>query len=270
VDGFPHLQAPVPRSVSVGGVEVGRGSRVVLRPRASGGDVFDRAIDGKVAIVEALHEDLEGKVHLAVTLEDDPGRDLGEQRQPGHRFFFSPQEVAPLAGPAVPSVRVLVAGIGNIFMADDGFGVEVARRLLDRPIPAGVEVKDFGIRGMDLVFALGEDYDVAVFVDAVPKGEEPGTLFVIEPDLDEDEVEVTLDAHGMDPVKVIALARQLGPVPKRILVVGCEPLVSMSGDEEDLVGELSEPVRAAVDEAVKLVESVLGELLAANDEGGSS
>ena len=116
---------------------------------------------------------------------------------------------------------------------------------------------------MDLVFALGEDYDVAVFVDAVPKGEEPGTLFVIEPDLDDEEVEVTLDAHGMDPVKVLALARQLGPVPERILVVGCEPLVSMSGDEEDLVGELSEPVRMAVDEAVELVESVLGELLAA-------
>lgn len=146
---------------------------------------------------------------------------------------------------------MLVAGIGNIFMADDGFGVEVARRLLDRPIPAGVDVKDFGIRGMDLVFALGEDYDVAVFVDAVPKGEEPGTLFVIEPDLDDEEVEVTLDAHGMDPVKVLALARTLGSGLPRTLVLGCEPAAA-----EEFTG-LSAPVEAALGAAEKLLEEVL-------------
>ena len=78
---------------------------------------------------------------------------------------------------------------------------------------------------MDLVFALGEGYDAAVFVDAVPRGEQPGRVFLIEPELDAADGPVTLDAHGMDPVKVLALARQLGPVPERILVVGCEPLV---------------------------------------------
>jgi hydrogenase maturation protease len=263
------IDPPVPRTVSAGGAEIGRGSRVVLRPGA-GGDVMDRAIDGRLAVVEAIHEDLDGKLHVAVTLEDDPGRDLGERRRPGHRFFFTPEELEPLAGAPPPSLRVLVAGIGNIFMADDGFGVEVARRLAERELPAGVDVVDFGIRGIDLVFALGEAYDVAVFVDAVPRGEPPGTLFVIEPDLGEQDGPVMLDAHGMDPVKVLALAGQLGPVPERVLVVGCEPQVRMSGDEEELVGDLSEPVRAAVDPAVDLVESVVRDVVAtqARSEGG--
>jgi len=250
-----------PTSVTVAGVEVGRGSRVVLRPRA-GADIFDRAIAGKVAVVDRVDEDMEGSVQLAVVVEDDPGRDLGEMRQPGHRFFFSPEEVEPLAGQPQPAARVLVAGIGNIFMGDDGFGVEVARRLAERPLPAGVEVGDFGIRGIDLMYALGEGYDAAVFVDAVPRGEPPGTLSVIEPELEEGEA--TVDAHGMDPVKVLSLARQVGSVPERILVVGCEPGVRMTGDEEEVVGELSEPVRAAIDDAVGLVESVIRELT----EGG--
>lgn len=254
------------RTVSVAGVEVGRGSRVVLRPRA-GADIFDHAIAGRVAVVDRVDEDMEGSVQLAVVVEDDPGRDLGERRRPGHRFFFSPDEVEPLSGQAQPAARVLVAGIGNIFMGDDAFGVEVARRLAERELPPGVDVGDFGIRGMDLMYALGEGYDAAVFVDAVPRGEPPGTLSVIEPQLDEPDADAaTPDAHGMDPVKVLALARQLGSVPERILVVGCEPAVAMSGDEEELVGELSEPVRAAVGEAVELVESVVGELV----EGGSS
>ena len=243
------------------GVEVGRGSRVVLRPRA-GADIFDRAIAGKVAVVDRVDEDMEGSVQLAVVVEDDPGRDLGEMRQPGHRFFFSPEEVEPLAGQPQPAARVLVAGIGNIFMGDDAFGVEVARRLAERPLPAGVEVGDFGIRGIDLMYALGEGYDAAVFVDAVPRGEPPGTLSVIEPELEEGEA--TIDAHGMDPVKVLSLARQVGSVPERILVVGCEPGVRMTGDEEEVVGELSAPVRAAIDDAVGLVESVIRELT----EGG--
>jgi hydrogenase maturation protease len=245
----------------VAGVEVGRGSRVVLRPRA-GADIFDRAIAGKVAVVDRVDEDMEGSVQLAVVVEDDPGRDLGEMRQPGHRFFFSPEEVEPLAGQPQPAARVLVAGIGNIFMGDDAFGVEVARRLAERPLPAGVEVGDFGIRGIDLMYALGEGYDAAVFVDAVPRGEPPGTLSVIEPELEEGEA--TIDAHGMDPVKVLSLARQVGSVPERILVVGCEPGVRMTGDEGEVVGELSEPVRAAIDDAVGLVESVIRELT----EGG--
>jgi hydrogenase maturation protease len=251
------------RTVSVAGTEIGRGTRVVLRP-GPGGDVLDRAVAGRLAVVEGIHEDLEGGVQLSVVVEDDPGRDLGEKRQPGHRFFFSPEEVEPLAGQPQPARRVLVAGIGNIFMADDGFGVEVARELAGRELPPGVDVGDFGIRGMDLMYALGEGYDAAVFVDAVPRGEPPGTLSVIEPALEDGEV--TLDAHGMDPVKVLSLARQIGDVPERILIVGCEPGMRMTGHEEEVVGELSEPVRAAVEEAVTLVVSVVEELL--DEEGG--
>jgi hydrogenase maturation protease len=254
------------RRVAIDGIEVARGSRVVVRPK-DGGDVMDRALAGKVAVVEALHEDLDGRTHVAVTIEGDPGRDLGEKRRPGHRFFFAPAELEPLAGTPPATLSVLVAGIGNIFMADDGFGVAVAERLAAREQPPGVHVVDFGIRGMDLVFALGEGYDVAVFVDAVPRGEPPGTLFVIEPQLGELEGPVTLDAHGMDPVKVLQLASTLGPVPERILVVGCEPLVAMTGDEAEVVGELSDPVRAALDPAVELVESVVRELIETQDGG---
>jgi hydrogenase maturation protease len=265
-----ELGAPPPRTVVAAGVEIGRGSRVVLRPRA-GGDVFGMAMAGMVAIVEAIHADLDGKVHLAVTLEDDPGRELGEDRRPGHRFFFAPDEVEPMAGPPPPTRRVLVAGIGNIFFGDDGFGVAVADQLQRRELPRGVDVIDFGIRGMDLVFALGEGYDVALFVDAVPRGEAPGTVFLIEPELaepDEPDEPIMLDAHGMDPVKVLTLAGQLGPVPERILVVGCEPLTGVSSDDEELVGELSDPVRAAVGPAVEMVERTLRELLEERGEPG--
>jgi hydrogenase maturation protease len=156
--------------------------------------------------------------------------------------------------------RVLVAGVGNIFLGDDGFGVEVVRRLAEREMPEGVEVKDFGIRGMDLAYALQEDYEVIVFLDAVPRGEEPGTVYLIEPEIEEDG-EVSLDTHGMDPVKVIKLSRALGAKPTRTLVVGCEPQVVLSGEDyDDMSMELSEPVQAAVGEAVKLVESLMEEI----------
>jgi hydrogenase maturation protease len=156
--------------------------------------------------------------------------------------------------------RVLVVGVGNIFLGDDGFGVEVVRWLAEREMPEGVEVKDFGIRGMDLAYALQEDYEVVVFVDAVPRGEAPGTLYLIEPEIEEDG-EISLDTHGMDPVKVIKLSRALGAKPTRTLVVGCEPQVVLSGEDyDDMSMELSEPVQAAVGEAVKLVESLVEEI----------
>jgi hydrogenase maturation protease len=254
---WEQLERPAPDAVTVDGVELRRRSRVRLRPQARA-DVLDVALAGRTAVVEELVESMEGVVQLAVTIEDDPGRDLGEQRQIGHRFFFSPDEVEPLEQAEPPAVarRILVAGIGNVFFGDDGFGVAVAGRLATSALPPGVDVVDFGIRGMDLAYAL-RDYDVAILVDAVPRGGPPGTLYVIEPDRDGGEAGP--DAHAMDPVKVLALARGLGDALPRVLVVGCEP-ATVPGEEDDLSAELSEAVRAALDEAVRTVESLVDDL----------
>ena len=154
-------------SVSIAGLEVRKGDLVRLEPRA-GGDIFDLALAGQTAIVESIEQDYEGKFHLAVVLEEDPGRDLGVLRQPGHRFFFSLDEVQPLRGqtpvqhrPAA-GPKILVAGIGNIFLGDDAFGVEVVRRLSEEKWPEGVTIRDFGIRGYDLAYALLDDYELVV------------------------------------------------------------------------------------------------------------
>ena len=134
---WEELERPAPDSVEVGGVALRRRSRVRLRPHA-GGDVFDLVLAGRTAVVEGIDQDMEGNLRLAVVVEDDPGRDLGERRQPGHRFFFSPEEVEPLGDEApATGVRVLVAGIGNVFLGDDGFGVALADRLARRELPPG-------------------------------------------------------------------------------------------------------------------------------------
>jgi hydrogenase maturation protease len=202
-------------------------------------------------------------VHVAVSIEDDPGRDLAGAATLGHRFWFAVDELEPLPGaPPVAAeagaARVLVAGIGNVFLGDDGFGVEVVRRLADRSQPAGVEVADYGIRGMDLACAMQEDWAAVVLVDAAPLGAAPGTLAVIEPEV-ADEPAVP-DAHGMDPAGVLRLVRAVGGAPPRTLVVACEPLARMSGAEPDVLVQLSPPVAAAVDGAVGLVEDLLAQL----------
>ena len=158
------------------------------------------------------------------------------------------------------SGRVLVAGIGNIFLADDGFGCEVVKRLAERGLPEGVEVVDFGIRGLDLAYALMEQYEAIIFVDALPRGEEPGTVYLIEPEF-EDEGEAAIDTHGMDPVKVIRFARAMGAEMTKTLVVGCEPGVVLTGEDyEYMLMELSEPVSSAVEEAANLVQSLVEEI----------
>src|SRR3954453_17805811 len=256
---WDELERPGPDTVRVDGVELRRRSRVRLRPRETA-ELWDRALAGRAASVEAIVQDLEGNVQLAVSVDDDPGRDLGTRR----RFFFSPAEVEPLPA-AVASRRVLIAGIGNVFLGDDGFGVALNGRFARRELPAGVAVVDFGIRGMDLAYALAE-YDVAVLLDATPRGEAPGTLYVIEPDLGE--IDVAPEAHGMDPVKVLALARVLGGTLPRTLVLGCEPLTRMDADSEEIVAALSEPVTAALDEAERLLDSLLEDMV--NPTGGST
>jgi hydrogenase maturation protease len=267
---WDELERPGPEALVVDGVELRRNSRVRLHPRRAGGDIFDIALDGMTAVVESIEEDLEGNAHVVVTVDDDPGRDLGLRKQPGHRFFFTPDEVEPL-GPAASAPaeahtgpRILVAGIGNVFLGDDGWGVALADRLARRELPAGVEVVDYGIRGMDLAYAMADGgYDTVLFLDAVPRGEAPGTLYVIEPEVEPGEV--AIDTHGMDPVKVLAMVQGIGAKPPRTLVVGCEPANRLSADVEEFVVELSEPVRAALDEAVRIVEALLEELRDTNE-----
>lgn len=254
---WDQLERPGPESVTVGGVEMRRRSRVRLLPRA-GADVMDRALAGRVGVVESIEQDLDGRVQLAVTVADDPGRDLGDRRQPGHRFFFGLEEVEPLGDEDAAAPRVLVAGIGNVFLGDDGFGVALAERLARGALPASAEVVDFGIRGIDLAYALLDGWDAVVLLDATPRGGPPGTIYVIEPRLEEGAA--AMDAHGMDPVTVLATARSLGGELPRVLVVGCEPQTRLPDDAEDVVAELSAPVRAALDEAERVVAQLLEEI----------
>jgi hydrogenase maturation protease len=156
--------------------------------------------------------------------------------------------------------KVLVAGVGNVFLGDDGFGVEVARRLSTESLPDWVRVGDFGIRGVHLAYELLEGYEAAILVDATPRGEAPGTVYVIEPDMDgepdpavEDGTGVLVDAHGMEPDAVFALLKALGGDIPKLLVVGCEP-----AEVSERMG-LSPPVAGAVDQAVAVVRELLGE-----------
>jgi hydrogenase maturation protease len=159
--------------------------------------------------------------------------------------------------------RILVAGIGNIFLGDDAFGCEVTQRILRRGLPDYVRVEDFGIRGFDLAYALMEDYEAVILVDATPRGQQPGTVYTLELDLsaldDTGPVEMIVETHGMNPMKVLAMVKALGGEPKRILLVGCEPEQSAANEQEERMG-LSEPVEAAVDEAVGMVESLIARI----------
>ncbi len=162
--------------------------------------------------------------------------------------------------------RVLVAGIGNVFLGDDGFGVEVVHRLRGRDMPGEVEVADYGIRGFDLAYALMEPYDTAILVDTLPQGGEPGTLAVIEPEFEALDALGQVQGHSMSPVEVLRLVKQLGGVPPRLLLVGCEP-ATFGPDDEGAMG-LSPPVELAVDRAVRIVESLVRRLHYGDEDGG--
>jgi hydrogenase maturation protease len=253
-------------SLSIAGVDVKPGDRVRLHP-GKRGDVMDIALAGKTAMIESIEQDYEGKFHVCVVADDDPGRDIGIMRQPGHRFFFDPEEVEPLpvdgagADAKAQTPSILIAGIGNIFLGDDAFGVEVVQRLASRKFPGRVRAVDFGIRGFDLAYALLDGADVTILIDACPRGGKPGSLYVIEPDLNELDApgaaQASVDAHSMNPLNVIRMAKSMGGDLKQILLVGCEPVTL--GPEEGQMG-LSEPVAAVVEEAARLVESLVGKL----------
>jgi hydrogenase maturation protease len=159
--------------------------------------------------------------------------------------------------------RILVAGIGNIFKGDDGFGVEVARRLAALPLPQSVTVADFGIRGIDLTYALLDGCEAAVLVDAAQRGELPGTISIVEPTPPSGDAmpeDLLLPLHDLDPAKVLRLVAAMGGTCRRILLVACEPLTF--GDDTDGIIGLSAPVGAAVDQAVATVEELIAELAA--------
>jgi hydrogenase maturation protease len=158
------------------------------------------------------------------------------------------------------TARVLIAGIGNIFFGDDAFGVEVARRLAQHPFPDTVRVVDFGIRGLDLTYALLDPYEAVILLDAVPRGGKVGTVYVLELEMNQAGVTGAMaEPHSMDPVKVLRMARELGSPIETLLLVGCEP--QPLADDDEMQMELSAPVQAAVLEAITVVESLVTQIL---------
>jgi len=157
-------------------------------------------------------------------------------------------------------MRVLVAGVGNIFLTDDGFGSEVVRRMAGEQLPAGVEMVDFGIRGVHLAYQLLDGYDVLVVVDAAPRGHEPGTVSLLEVDPADvadsaravsDGEAPLVDAHGLEPAAILSMLGSLGGTVARVVVVACEP-----ASVEEGIG-LTEPVQAAVPRAIEMVRELM-------------
>lgn len=149
--------------------------------------------------------------------------------------------------------RILVAGMGNVLRGDDGFGLRVVQRLMQMELPAGVEVYEAGGAGIALAQKLMDGFDVCILVDAARRGDPPGTLCCIEPEIFSQLQ--TIGVHEQEPSKVLALAKALGALPPKVLLVGCEPL-----EVDDLIEELSAPVAAAVEPAVQRILREINEL----------
>lgn len=160
---------------------------------------------------------------------------------------------------AEPEKQILVAGIGNSWLRDDAFGEECARRLAERGVPSGVTVLEFGTGGLDLAYEIMRGYDALILLDASSHGEEPGTLYVIEPDLDEHDSGIedgnAINPHGMDPATVLRFVKVVGGFTGKVVVIGCEP-----GDVSDIGMGLSPPVEAAMERALDLVAKTIDEL----------
>jgi hydrogenase maturation protease len=155
--------------------------------------------------------------------------------------------------------RVMVAGVGNIFMKDDGFGGAVIKKMLDKKFPEGVEVKDFGTGGLKLAYDLMKGYDGLILLDASSRGEKPGTLYVIEPNENDTDGNLEngtiIDPHGADPATVLRFVKSIGSWPAKVLIVACEPETV-----DDFEIGLSEPVNAAIDKAIELVDELIKEI----------
>ncbi len=160
---------------------------------------------------------------------------------------------------------ILIAGVGNIFLGDDAFGVEAVRAMAARPLPDGVSAVDFGIRGFDLAFSLLDPWHAVIIVDALARGGAPGTLYTLEPDLAAMAAaagpETAMNPHGMDPLRVLHLALSMGPIAAQVFVVGCEP--HDFGDELEGRMGLSATVQASIAEAVAMIDTLVSSLLQA-------
>ena len=213
------------QTLEIGGVDVpqGRqgGAAAGHRPRCL------RPHAGRPqATIERLYIDYEDGAHVAVTIDDDPGQELF--RETGRYLFFKAGELEAVERdePARVQPQILVAGIGNAWMRDDGFGGHVAKALEERELPEGVTVLDFGTGGLDLAYEVMRGYDALVLVDVSRQGGEPGTLYVIEPDpaeitpIEDGEV---VSPHGMDPKTVLRFVKTVGGWPGKVVVVACEP-----------------------------------------------
>jgi hydrogenase maturation protease len=158
-----------------------------------------------------------------------------------------------------PLRSILIAGVGNAWLRDDGFGGEVARRLEQRELPDGVSVMDAGTGGLDLAYEVVRGYDALVILDVSREGGDPGTLYVMEPD--EDSVQASIEdgevinPHAMDPHTVLRFVKSVGAWPGRVVVIACEP-----ADIEQMGWGLSEQVQEAVERAVDLVVETVAEL----------
>jgi hydrogenase maturation protease len=156
-------------------------------------------------------------------------------------------------------VRILVAGVGNSWLRDDGFGGEVARRLSARTMPSGVAVMDAGTGGLDLAYEVMRGYDALVILDVSRQGGEPGTLYVMEADEGSVESQIEdgelINPHGMDPQTVLRFVKSVGAWPGRVVVIACEPT-----EVGEMRWGLSDNVGRAVDRAVDLVVETIAEL----------
>lgn len=159
----------------------------------------------------------------------------------------------------VPEKQILVAGVGNAWLQDDAFGGECARRLEARGVPDGVTVMDFGTGGLDLAYEVMRGYDALVLLDASRQGGAPGTLYVLEPDMEDLSRPIedgdVINPHGMDPQTMLRFVGAIGGFSGRVVVIGCEP-----GEVDDVGLGLTAPVEEAVDRALALVAETLGEL----------
>jgi hydrogenase maturation protease len=203
----------------------------------------------------------DGAADQASQLDDSGAARSGEA---GCRAGSMPEGERRPTGCAQRTKQILVAGIGNAWLRDDGFGGEVAKVLSDREIPPGVHVVDFGTGGLDLAYEVMRGYDALILIDISRQGEAPGTLYVMEAEQDDVDAKIEdgqmLDPHGMDPQTVLRFVKYVGGWPGRVFVVACEPEIV-----EDVGFGLSDPVSGALSAAADVVLETVAELQAELD-----